>query len=99
VRVDTAAVRDAIETPLTAVLDGIGRVLRGCPPDLVADLVDSGITMVGGSALLPGLDQMLRQATKLPVHIAERPDVCAVQGLGHMLEGKIEPLALEPISK
>jgi rod shape-determining protein MreB len=99
VRVDTAAVRDAIETPLTAVLDGIGRVLRGCPPDLVADLVDSGITMVGGSALLPGLDQMLRQATKLPVHIAERPDVCAVQGLGYMLEGKIAPLALEPVSK
>jgi rod shape-determining protein MreB len=55
--------------------------------------------MVGGSALLPGLDQMLRQATKLPVHIAERPDVCAVQGLGYMLEGKIAPLALEPVSK
>jgi rod shape-determining protein MreB and related proteins len=98
VRVDTAAVRDAIQSPLTAVVDGIGRVLRDCPPDLVADLADRGITMVGGSALLPGFDQMLRQATGMPVHIAERPDVCAVQGLGAMLEGKIEPISLTPIA-
>ena len=98
VRVDTAAVRDAIQTPLTAILDGIGKVLRSCPPDLVADLADRGIMMVGGSALLPGLDQMLRQATGMPVHIAERPDVCAVQGLGAMLEGRIAPLALDPLS-
>jgi rod shape-determining protein MreB len=98
VQVDTAAVRGAIETPLTAVLDGIGRVLRDCPPDLVADLADRGIMMVGGSALLPGFDQMLRHATGMPVHIAERPDVCAAQGLGYMLEGKIEPLVLDPLA-
>ncbi len=79
-KVDTAAVRRAIQTPLTAVLDGIGKVLRDCPPDLVADLADRGIMMVGGSALLPGLDQMLRQATGMPVHIAERPELCAVEG-------------------
>ncbi|WP_225821140.1 rod shape-determining protein [Streptomyces naphthomycinicus] len=98
VRVDTAAVRDAIQTPLTAVLDSIGKVLRDCPPDLVADLADRGIMMVGGSALLPGFDQMLRQATRMPVHIAERPDVCAAQGLGAMLEGRIEPLVLDPLA-
>ncbi|MGV9281762.1 rod shape-determining protein [Streptomyces sp. NPDC003730] len=96
VQVDTATVRNAIQTPLTAVLDGIGKVLRDCPPDLVADLADRGIMMVGGSALLPGFDQMLRQATGMPVHIAERPDVCAVQGLGSMLEGRVEPLVLHP---
>jgi len=72
-------------------------VLRECPPDLVADLVDRGIMMVGGSALLPGLDQMLRQATGMPVHIAERPELCAVQGLGEMLEGKIAPMVLDPL--
>ncbi|TLS46516.1 rod shape-determining protein [Streptomyces montanus] len=98
VKVDTAAVRDAIQTPLTAVIDGIGKVLRDCPPDLVADLADRGIMMVGGSALLPGLDQMLRQATGMPVRIAERPDVCAVLGLGAMLEGKIEPMVLDPLA-
>ncbi|KUN05170.1 rod shape-determining protein MreB [Streptomyces yokosukanensis] len=98
VRVDTAAVRDAIQTPLTAVLDCIGKVLRDCPPDLVADLADRGIVMVGGSALLPGFDQMLRQATGMPVHIADRPDICAAQGLGAMLEGRIEPLVLNPLA-
>ncbi|MPY61299.1 rod shape-determining protein [Streptomyces spongiae] len=94
VKVDTAAVRDAIQTPFTALFDGIGKVLRDCPPDLVADLADRGIMMVGGSALLPGLDQMLRQATGMPVSIAERPELCAIEGLGAMLEGRVEPLEL-----
>ncbi|MFJ6566475.1 rod shape-determining protein [Streptomyces sp. NPDC091292] len=98
VRVDTAAVRDAIHTPLTAVLDGIGKVLRDCPPDLVADLADRGIMMVGGSALLPGLDEMLREATGMPVAIAERPDVCAILGIGSMLEGKVQPMVLNPMA-
>ncbi|MGW1145274.1 rod shape-determining protein [Streptomyces sp. NPDC002454] len=98
VQVDTAAVREAIHTPLTAVLDGIGKVLRDCPPDLVADLADRGVTMVGGSALLPGLDQMLRDATGMPVTIAERPDVCAILGLGAMLEGRVRPMVLGPLS-
>ncbi|MEU9921987.1 rod shape-determining protein [Streptomyces griseoluteus] len=98
VRVDTAAMRDAIQTPLLAILDGIGKVLRDCPPDLVADLVDRGIMMVGGTALLPGLDKMLREAIGIPVHIAERPDICAVQGLGAMLEGRIAPLVLTPLA-
>ncbi|MFJ5223569.1 rod shape-determining protein [Streptomyces sp. NPDC088400] len=98
VLVDTAAVRAAIYTPLTSVLDGIGKVLRDCPPDLVADLADRGIMMVGGSALLPGLDQMLRDATGMPVAIAERPDICTVLGLGAMLEGKIQPMVLNPLA-
>ncbi|MCP9945918.1 rod shape-determining protein [Streptomyces somaliensis] len=96
--VETAAVRQAIHAPLTTVLDGIGRVLRDCPPDLVADLAERGITMVGGSARLPGLDQMLRDATGMPVRIADRPDVCAVLGLGEMLEGRVEPLMLDPLA-
>ncbi|MGW1888966.1 rod shape-determining protein [Streptomyces sp. NPDC002004] len=98
VRVDTATVRDAVSRPLTAVLDGIGKVLRNCPPDLVADLADRGIMMVGGSALLPGLDEMLREATGMPVSIADRPDVCVILGLGAMLEGTIQPMVLDPLS-
>jgi rod shape-determining protein MreB len=73
-------------------------VLRNGPPDLVADLADRGIMMVGGSALLPGFDQMLREATGMPVHIADRPDICAAQGLGMMLEGRIQPMELAPLS-
>ncbi|OON76642.1 rod shape-determining protein [Streptomyces tsukubensis] len=99
VTVDTAAVREAIHTPLTAVLDGIGRLLRDCPPDLVADLAERGIKMVGGSAMLPGLDEMLREATGMPVEIAERPDVCSILGLGAMLDGKVLPMTLNPLAR
>lgn len=98
VLVETDGVRHAMRTPLTAVLDAIGTVLRRCPPDLVADLADRGIMLAGGSALMPGLDAMLRQATGIPVTIAERPDVCAVQGLGAMIEGRVRPMALAPLS-
>ncbi|WP_205613554.1 rod shape-determining protein, partial [Streptomyces sp. S5] len=90
--------RSAISIPLTGVLDGIGKVLRDCPPDLVADLADRGIMMVGGSALMPGLDQMIREATGMPVQVAERPDIASVTGLGAMLDGQIEPMTLNPLS-
>ncbi|MCZ4118730.1 rod shape-determining protein [Streptomyces sp. H39-S7] len=98
VLVEADGVRHAMRTPLTAVLDAIGTVLRRCPPDLVADLADRGITLAGGSALMPGLDVMLRHATGVPVSLAERPDVCAVQGLGAMIEGRVRPIALAPLS-
>ncbi|MER5972574.1 rod shape-determining protein [Streptomyces sp. NPDC002055] len=96
--VDTEDLRRVISTPLTGVLDGIRTVLRRCPPDLVADLSDRGIMLAGGSALLPGLDTMLSRATGMPAHTAERPDTCAVRGLGAMLEGKVRPLHLDPLA-
>ncbi|MEU9114553.1 rod shape-determining protein [Streptomyces sp. NPDC048483] len=98
VQVDTERVLKAITTPLTAILDGIGAVLRNCPPDLVADLGERGIMLAGGSALTPGLEPMIHQATSMPVHIADRPATCAVQGLGAMIEGKVEPLHLDPLA-
>lgn len=98
VRVDTEAVRQAIRMPMATLVDGIGQVLRRCPPDLVADLTDRGIMLAGGSALLPGLDAMLRQSTGMPVTIADRPDVCAVRGLGAMMEGQPVPAPLDPVT-
>ncbi|WPB92381.1 rod shape-determining protein [Streptomyces malaysiensis] len=95
VRIDVERVRTAIRTPLTAVLDAIGTVLRRCPPDLVADLADRGIMLAGGSATLPGFDTLLREATGMPLNIADHPDVCAVEGLGAMLDGKVQPLLLD----
>ncbi|MBL1095206.1 rod shape-determining protein [Streptomyces coffeae] len=97
VRVDVESLRTALRTPLTGLLDSIGTVLRRCPPDLVADLADRGIMLAGGSALLPGLDSMLREATGMPLNIADRPGVCAVEGLGAMLDGKVQPMMLEAI--
>jgi rod shape-determining protein MreB len=98
VRVDTASVRMAILPTLNYVLDGLRAVLRRCPPDLVSDLADRGIMMAGGSAQLPGLDAMLRSTTGIPVSIADDPGTCAVRGLGAMLEGRANPMALESIS-
>lgn len=98
VSVDTESVRRAIRTPLASVVDGISMVLRRCPPDLVADLTDRGIMLAGGSALMPGLDTMLRQATGMPVVIAESPGGCAVRGLGAMMEGRIAPMVVDPLS-
>ncbi|MFF5675512.1 rod shape-determining protein [Streptomyces hygroscopicus] len=95
VRIDVEGVRTAVRTPLTGVVDAIGTVLRRCPPDLVADLADRGIMLAGGSAVLPGFDTMLREATGMPVQIADHPDVCAVEGLGAMLDGKVQPLVLD----
>jgi rod shape-determining protein MreB len=89
VLVETDGVRRAMLTPLTGVVDAITGVLRQCPPDLVADLGDRGIMLAGGSAHMPGLDPMLRQATGMPVHIAPNPDTVAVRGLGSMIEGRV----------
>lgn len=96
--VETARVRKIIGNSLTAVLDGIRTVLRRCPPDLVADLADRGIMLAGGSAVVPGLDEMLGAATGLPTHTAEQPDTCAVRGLGALIEGKVQPLRLDPMA-
>ncbi|MEU8824449.1 rod shape-determining protein [Streptomyces sp. NPDC048636] len=95
VRVDLESMRIALRTPLTGLLDAIGAVLRRCPPDLVADLADRGIMLAGGSAMLPGLDSMLREATGMPLNIAEHPGTCAVEGVGAMLDGKVQPLVLD----
>lgn len=98
VLVDTERVRHAITARLTGILDAISAVLRRCPPDLVADLGDRGITLAGGSALIPGLEPMIRQATMMPVHLVERPDTCAVEGLGAMIEGRVTPMQLAPMA-
>ncbi len=98
ITIETEGVRHAMRTPLTAVLDAITGVLRHCPPDLVADLGDRGIMLAGGSALMPGLDLMLREATGMPVQVADSPATVAVEGLGAMIEGRVRPLHLDPLT-
>lgn len=88
VTIDPRSLRAAVTPPLTALLDTIRAVLHRCPPDLVADLGDRGVMLTGGAAGLPGLDQMIRQSTGMPVNVAEEPGLCAVMGLGAMLEGR-----------
>ncbi|HEY5833168.1 rod shape-determining protein [Streptomyces sp.] len=96
--VETEGVRRAMRRTLTSVIDAITNVMRGCPPDLVADLADRGIMLAGGSALMPGLDLMLHEAVGIPVHVAPHPDTVAVRGLGAMIEARIRPAPRDPLA-
>ena len=80
-------VREALLTPLKAVFEAIHRVLEQTPPELAADLLETGITMTGGGALLRGLDRFLHEATGLPVRVAAQPLDCVAEGAGRTLEG------------
>lgn len=98
VEVDPQEVRGAMQLPLTGLVDAIRSVLHRCPPDLVADLADRGIMLAGGSALLPGLDDRLRQATAMSVHVAENPAAGTINGAAAMIEGTVRPMCLSPLN-
>lgn len=85
VEVDAADLRRVIHAPYAALRDSVGRTLRQCPPDLVADLADRGLAVMGGAANLPGLTDTLRDDTGVPVHLAPHPDRCTIEGLARMI--------------
>ncbi|MBL1067614.1 rod shape-determining protein [Streptomyces sp. 7-21] len=91
VKVEADSLRRAVLPPLTGLLDAIRAVLHRCPPDLVADLADRGIVLTGGGAVLPGLEAMIRENTGMPVSVADEPGLCAVRGLGALVEGRTRP--------
>lgn len=76
----------AIEEPVSVIVDSIKQTLEQTPPELAADIIDHGITLAGGGALLRGLDQLISKETGIPVHIAERPLECVALGTGKSLE-------------
>jgi rod shape-determining protein MreB len=79
-------VRRALEEPVTQIIDAIKSTLDKTPPELAADIMDRGIVLAGGGALLTGLDQRLRHETQMPVHLAESPLTCVAVGSGRSLE-------------
>ena len=79
-------VRDALADPLVTIVDAIKSTLEKTPPELSADVIDHGIMLTGGGALLRGLDLLVAQETGMPVHVAERPLDCVVDGTGKRLE-------------
>jgi len=79
-------IREALREPVTTIIETIRTCLERTPPELAADLVDSGIVLTGGGSLLPGLDRLLVQETQLPVKIAPDPMSCVVLGLGRVLD-------------
>ena len=76
------------------VVDAIKDTLEKTPPELAADIIDRGIMLTGGGALLRGLDKLVAQETGLPVHVAERPLDCVVEGTGKSLEVELPKSAL-----
>jgi rod shape-determining protein MreB len=79
-------VRHALDEPVTQIIDAIKSTLDKTPPELAADIMDRGIVLAGGGALLQGLDQRLRQETHMPTHLAESPLTCVAVGSGRSLE-------------
>jgi len=79
-------VREALQEPVNAVVESIKVALERTPPELAADIVDKGIVMVGGGALLSNLDVLLRETTGLPVMLAEDPLTAVVLGTGRCLD-------------
>ena len=79
-------VREALADSVMIVVDAIKDTLEKTPPELAADIIDRGIMLTGGGALLRGLDKLVAQETGIPVHVAERPLDCVVEGTGKSLE-------------
>ena len=79
-------VREALGDSLQTIVEAIKNTLEKTPPELSADIIDHGIMLTGGGALLRGLDQLVSRETGMPVHVAERPLDCVVDGTGKRLE-------------
>jgi rod shape-determining protein MreB len=84
--VSSAEVRQAIEEPLHAIVDAVRATLDQTPPELAGDIMDRGIVLTGGGALLRGLDERLRHETGMPVHVAENPLTSVAHGAGKCVE-------------
>jgi rod shape-determining protein MreB len=78
-------VREALLEPISTIVESVRVTLERCPPELSADLVDRGLVLAGGGALLRGLDRLLQEETGLPVHVAEDPLSAVAEGTGRAL--------------
>ena len=84
--VDSMEIRDALGEAVDTIIDAVRQTLEQTPPELAADILDRGIIMTGGGALLRGLDRRLVEETSLPVIVADDPLTCVVRGTGRVLE-------------
>ncbi len=85
-RVSSVEIREALQEPVGAIVNALRECLERTPPELAADIVDRGIFMTGGGALLRGLDLLMREVTNLNIRVANDPLTCVVLGAGKILE-------------
>lgn len=86
ITITSEEVREALAEPVASILEGVKVTLEQTPPELAADIMDRGIVMAGGGALLTGLDQLIAGETGMPVHVTEEPLQAVVKGTGLVLE-------------
>ncbi len=86
VEITAEEIRGALADPVNQILDAVRATLEKTPPELAADIIDHGITLTGGGALLRGLDKLIAVETKIPVVVAQNPLDCVVDGTGICLE-------------
>lgn len=89
--ISSGEITDALKEPINAIIDAIKYTLEKTPPELASDIMDKGITLAGGGALLSGLDKLIREETGMLVNIAETPLDCVAAGAGRVLD-EIETL-------
>jgi rod shape-determining protein MreB and related proteins len=86
ITITESQIREALKEPVSAIIDAIKTTLEKTPPELAADIMEKGIMLAGGGALLGGLDKLINHETHMPVHIAESPLDCVALGAGKALE-------------
>ncbi len=84
--ISSVEIREALSEPINAIMDAVRLSLEKTPPELASDILDRGIILTGGVALLKGLDARIREETNLPIHVAEDPLTCVVRGTGKILD-------------
>ena len=96
ITINSSEVREALADPISAIVDAIRFTLDSTPPELSADIIDNGIMLTGGGALLRGLDTLISRETGITVHVADDPLDCVVKGTGMCLDaGKAEVFCSE----
>lgn len=86
IEVTSEEIREAMQEPVNAIVEAVRLALEKTPPELAADIVDKGIVLVGGGALIRNLDVLLREETGLPIVVAENPLTAVVLGSGRVLD-------------
>jgi rod shape-determining protein MreB len=86
IKLSTSEVREALVPVIQEIIGNIVSTLEETPPELVSDIMEGGITMAGGGSLLPGIDKLISERTKMPVYIAQDPISCVVRGCAYLLE-------------
>ncbi|KHO62156.1 MULTISPECIES: rod shape-determining protein [Thermoanaerobacter] len=85
-KITSTEILEALKDPISSIIEAIKMTLEKTPPELAADIMDRGIMLTGGGALLSGIDKLIREETGMPVQIADQPTDCVALGAGKILE-------------